>query len=84
MKQLIIIAAVLLASYCSIAQDKQQCTGITKKGERCKITKVDNTGKCRIHSDKTVRCGQPTKTDGKPCRNIPKTGETNCHLHKSK
>lgn len=82
MKQLIIIAAVLLASYCSIAQDKQQCTGITKKGERCKITKVDNTGKCRIHSANSIRCGLPKK-DGSPCKNIVKAGQAGCHLHKS-
>lgn len=79
MKQLIITALVLMASYCSIAQDKHQCAGKTKAGTQC--MRQTATTYCKQHDPASLRCGAPTKAGGK-CQRVPKQGETKCFQHK--
>ena len=79
MKQLILIALVLFASFYSFAQDKHHCASKTKAGTQC-MHKTTTTY-CKQHDPASIRCGAPTKTGGK-CQRVPKKGETKCFQHK--
>jgi hypothetical protein len=79
MKQLILIASFLIASLCSIAQDKHQCAATTKKGTQCMHK---TAGKfCKQHDPATPKCGAPTKA-GKPCSRSVKNAGDKCFQHK--
>jgi hypothetical protein len=81
MKQFTLSALVLIASYCSFAQDKHQCAGTTKAGTQCKRMITETY--CKQHDSTSLRCGEPTKTGGK-CQRIPKQGATKCFQHPNK
>lgn len=80
MKQFILITLVLLASFCSIAQDKHQCAATTKKGTQCMHK---TAGKfCKQHDPASPHCGVITKA-GKPCSRTVKVAGDKCFQHKN-
>lgn len=78
-KLLITTAAMLLLSTSTFAQT---CKATTKAKTQC-TRKASESGFCRQHDPKTVKCTGTTKA-GNPCQLVPKKGETVCYHHKQK
>lgn len=79
MKRFLLALLISLITLVSFAQDKQQCAGKTKAGERCKY-KTANTY-CTLHNPDTPRCGADKKSGGK-CQRMVKNAGDKCFDHK--
>ena len=82
MKKLILIAALLIASYAAQAQTTvRHCKGITSKAQKCKSTMIiKGTDYCNAHNPAAIKCaGKNAK--GKKCgMKVKKAGEF-CRFH---
>ena len=85
-KSLLTIA--LFTTLSGFAQEKVQCTGTTKAGNRCKITAWNNSNLCWRHNPNykkdnsvSVVCSGTTKS-GNPCKVKTKHSSGICHHHR--
>jgi len=91
MKKVILISALLAASFAGYSQTKTtQCTAITKKGAQCKLHTSSENGLCHLHggtavkaSAATTQCSATTKS-GQQCKHRTSAANGKCFVHTTK